>query len=188
MWKCLKLLKWELSDKYGRFMYLNWLLREIPGKCGERLRAKFIAKYFGSCGEDVTIYQGVRFRGVHKLMVGNHVHIGVGNFIQATGGVTLGDHVLLGPGVKIWSVNHKANDVDIPIFDQGYDYREVKIGNGVWLGANVFVMPGVEIPEGCVVSAGSVVGVKKYPPYSILTGNPCRVVGNRKKAAESSGK
>jgi len=180
MWKSLKLLKWNLQDKYGRLLYYNFFIRELPGSFGERVRKKILSKYFASCGENVVIYQGARFRGIHKLIVGENVHIGVDSFIQASGGVTLGNDVLLGPGVKIWSVNHLIDDLSKPIFDQGYDSKPVSIGDGVWLGANVFVMPGAEIPEGCVVSAGSIVGIKKFPPYAILAGNPCRVVGNRK--------
>ncbi|MBK6898705.1 MAG: maltose O-acetyltransferase [bacterium] len=66
--------------------------------------------------------------------------------------------------------------------DQGAEYREIVIGGDVWIGSNAFLMPGVELGDGCIVSAGSVVGAKKYPPYSILMGNPARVIGNRKKA------
>lgn len=175
----LKLMKWNLSDKYGRLLFLSFFIRELPGTFGERVRAKMLTPYFGSCGKNITIYQGVRFRGIHRLSVGNNVYIGVDNFIQASGHVVLGHDVMLGPGVKIWSVNHKTEDITIPIAEQGYDYKKVLIGNGVWVGANVFIMPGVNIPEGCIISAGSVVGVKNYPPFSILSGNPARVIGNR---------
>lgn len=181
MIQSLKLFKWNLQDRYGRLLYYNTFVRELPGTFGERIRAKVLTPYFARCGKDITIYQGVRFRGIHRLSVGDNVHIGVDNFIQATGHVSLGDDVMLGPGVKIWSVNHKTERTDIPIHQQGYDFKRVTIGNGVWIGANSFIMPGVDIPEGCVISAGSIVGLKKYPPFSILSGNPCRVVGNRKK-------
>jgi acetyltransferase-like isoleucine patch superfamily enzyme len=55
----------------------------------------------------------------------------------------------------------------------------VVIGRDVWIGANAFVMPGVQLGDGCVVAAGAVVGAKKYPPYKILAGNPARVIGTR---------
>jgi len=180
----LKLFYWDFKDEIGRFNYYNTILMHIPGNLGLALRRKIVTRYFELCGVDVHISEGVRFRGIHKLKVGDHVRLGVDNFIQAGGGVTLGNGVMLGPGVKIWSVNHKYDDLNIPIYDQGYDHEAVTIGDGVWLGANVFVLPGVTIPEGCVVSAGSVVHKKSYPPYSILVGNPCRVVGNRKRDAE----
>jgi acetyltransferase-like isoleucine patch superfamily enzyme len=177
----LKQLKWDLSSKYGRLLYYSSFIREIPGIFGEKIRENVYKKYFMECGENITIYQGVRFRGIHKLQIGNNVHIGVDNFIQASGGVSIGNNVLLGPGVKIWSVNHSSNLLDVPIFDQGYEYSSVEIADDVWLGANTFVMPGVKIPRGCIASAGCVIGKKNYPEFSLLAGNPARVIGNRNK-------
>ena len=101
-------------------------------------------------------------------------------FIQAAGGITIGNDVLFGPDVKIWSANHRFNDTDKPIRAQGYKYRKVIIGNNVWIASNVFIMPGVEIGDGCIISAGSVVRADKYPPYTILSGNPAVKTGIRK--------
>jgi acetyltransferase-like isoleucine patch superfamily enzyme len=171
---------WELKDEIGRFNHVNAILKGIPGAIGMKIRAHVIPQYFFSCGQGIIIHENVRYRSVHKLTVGNNVELGVDNFIQASGGVTLEDNVMLGPGVKIWSANHKFEDLAIPIREQGYEYEPVIIGKGTWLGANVFVMPGVTLPEGCVVSAGSVVGKKKYLPFSILAGNPCRAIASRR--------
>ena len=145
-----------------------------------------IPKFFKSTGVNVHVHEGVRFRGIHELTVGHDVEIGVDNFLQATGGITLGDNVMLGPNVKIWSVNHVFSDPNQPILQQGFVEEQVKIGEGCWLGANVFVFPGVELPKGCVVSAGSVLTKKKYPPYSIIAGYPARVIGNRKPPTEKT--
>lgn len=120
--------------------------------------------------------------GIQELSIGNHVSIGADNFIQASGKVTLADHVMLGPGVKIWSINHRTEDIDIPILKQGYDHKPVYLGEGVWAGANVIILPGVTLPRGCVVAAGSVVGVKNYPEYALIAGNPARVIGSRIKS------
>jgi acetyltransferase-like isoleucine patch superfamily enzyme len=174
-----KIFFWEIKDKTRRFDYLNAIIMQIPGLLGLELRRIIITPYFKSCGKDIHILEGVRFRGIHMIEVGDNVRIGVDIFIQGAGGVKLGNYVMLGPGVKIWSINHKYDDINIPIPDQGYNYDPVTIGTGVWIGADAFVLPGVNIPEGCVVSASSVVHKKSYPPYSILVGNPCRVVGSR---------
>jgi len=176
----LRKLRGDISTRYGRFQYLDAVLRHIPGNLGMELRRRIIPKYFAACGKDVHISEGVRFRVIENIRLGNNVRIGIDNFIQAGGGVTLEDDVMLGPGVKIWSQNHRYDDVNRPIPDQGYTYDPVYIGKGVWIGADVFVLPGVTLPEGCVVSASSVVSKKNYKPYSILAGNPCRVIGWRK--------
>ncbi|MFK5954677.1 MAG: acyltransferase [Desulfobacterium sp.] len=180
MIKTLKLLKYQFQDRYGRLLLAHWITRELPGVFGERIRRKMLGRYFKRCGENLIIHQGFRFRGIHHIIVGDNVQIGVDSFIQASGGLEMGDDVMLGPGVKIWTVNHRFENPHIPIYDQGYERKPVKIEKGVWLGANVFVLPGVTISEGCVVTAGSLVGIKRYPPYAILSGNPCRVIGTRR--------
>jgi acetyltransferase-like isoleucine patch superfamily enzyme len=180
-----KLLYWELSDKYGRFNYLSWLLRNIPCKVGNRLRCHFLGKYCASFGHNITFFPGIKIRGVPMLSIGNNVSLGEDNFLQATGGIEIGNNVALGPSVKIWSVNHKyeglgaVNDVD-------YDYKKVVIEDDVWIGANCFIMPGVTIQKGSIVSAGSIVGIKLYPPYSIIAGHPARVIGNRQASTTNS--
>lgn len=178
----LKQVYWELRKPHRRFEYLQFLLGEIPGYLGQLWRRKFYARYFAQMGQNVTIFQGVRIRNVHRMSVGNDVYLGQENSYQAGGGLIIKDRTAFGPGCKIWTVNHRFDDLEKPIMEQDYEHKPVVIGPDVWLAADVFVMPGVEIPEGCVVAAGSVVGVKKYPPYSIIAGNPARVIGNRKKA------
>lgn len=175
---------WELKDRYARFDYLLFFLRNLPGEFGFAIRQHFVTPYFERCGSNLKIHTGARFRNVHRISIGNNVEVGVDNFLQAGGGLTIGDGSLLGPGVKVWTVNHRFEDTDKPIVEQGYDRIPVVIGANVWIGANAFIMPGVELGDGCIVSAGAVVGAKKYPPYSIIAGNPGRVIGNRKKEAK----
>ncbi len=176
---------WDLNDPIGRFNYQCAFWRNFPGQAGQLMRDKFIPRFFAERGENISIHEGVRFRNIHRLKVGSNCEIGVDNFLQAGGGITLGERVMLGPGVKIWSVNHNFSDLDMPINQQGYLEEAVNIGDGCWLGANVFVFPGVSLPEGCVVSAGSVVAKKRYPAFSILAGYPARVIGNRKPKVEN---
>ncbi len=179
MFYWLRRLRWDWKDPIGRFNLLNAFWRLIPGGVGAELRARKIAPYFASCGEDLLIQEGVRFRGVHKIHIGNHVGIGVDSFLQASGGLTLEDNVLLGPSVKIWTINHRFDELDKPIKEQGYNIDPVVIGAGCWLGANVIILPGVQLPPGCIVSAGSVVGKKRYPANSLIAGFPARVIGKR---------
>jgi len=170
----------DLANKDGRFQYLNAFLGSIPGALGCKLRARAIPRYFKEAGENTFIARRVRFYGLQHLSVGDNVAFAEDDFIQAQGGVTIGDGTIFGPSAKIWSVSHKTDSLDIPIVEQGFKKEPVSIGKSCWIGANVFVMPGVTIPEGCIVSAGAVVGVKQYQPFSIIAGNPARVIGTRK--------
>ena len=178
----LKRVYWELRDRPTRFFYLQFFISDIPGYLGILWRRKLFAKYCKRVGKELIVYQGVRIRNIQELVIGDNVHIGLDVTFQAAGGITIGDRVAFGPGSKIWTSNHRIDDLSESIMAQGYDYKPVIIGNDVWIAANVFIMPGVELPEGTVVSAGSVVGAKKYPPYSIISGNPARVIGNRLKS------
>lgn len=170
---------WDLLDKQERKYYVYWLISQVPGLFGNMLRGRYLTGQFSLAGRNLQVYAGARFRSMENLIVGDNVEIGFDNFIQSLGGVTIGNNVMLAPGVKIWSVNHDFRDRDRPIREQGQTKAPVLIGNDVWISSNAFISPGVTLPDGVVVSAGSVVGVKKYPPYCIIAGNPARVIGYR---------
>jgi acetyltransferase-like isoleucine patch superfamily enzyme len=169
----------DLRKSSWSFLVLQEMLRLIPGEFGFEIRAWLLGRKFKRAGPGLRVFPGTRLFGVDHLSVGSHCWIGLDNTIQAHGGVEIGDHVLLGPGVKIWSVNHVFADPNRPIIDQGYEHKPVVIGSNVWIGANAFVMPGAHIGDGVIVSAGSVVGAKFVEPYSVIAGNPARRIGSR---------
>lgn len=173
----------DVATPSGRYDILEALVRDVPGEFGYEMRRRFLGRRFARAGEGVRIGPGVRVFGPQELSVGENCWIGLDNVIQARGGVELGNNVLLGPGVSIWSVNHVFARTDQPIIEQGYDHKKVTIGNGVWVGAHCFIMPGANIGDGVVVSAGSVVGGKDIEPYAIVAGNPARRIGSRRDRA-----
>lgn len=155
-----------------------YVLCSIPGEVGVKLRAKFLVKYFGAYGKHPYIREGFRVDNPHKLVIGNYFRCNRDLYISAGGGVEIGDYVLIGPSCKIWSINHKYDRLDIPIYKQGWDKELVIIEDGVWIAANVFIAPGVTIGKGSVIFAGAVV-VKSVRPYAIVAGNPGRIIGSR---------
>lgn len=163
----------------NRYVHWQYFLKDLPCEYGERLRRRFYTKYFGRVGKHLVIRQDVRIRNIQNIFIGDYSEIGEGVMLQGAGGIYIGDHVILGPHVKIWSANHRYDDINKPILEQWYDFKKVIIGDNVWLGANVFVMPGANIGDGVIVSAGSVVGGKAIPPYKIVAGNPARIIGTR---------
>jgi acetyltransferase-like isoleucine patch superfamily enzyme len=187
MLQILKLFYWAMKDPTDRLHLRYEFVRNLPGNYGFALRSSVLKPHFATVGDRVRVHVGARIRNVEKLALGEFVTLGVDNFIQAAGGVTIGDYSLLGPGVKVWSINHVFDDSEKLIREQGAEYKPVVIGRDVWIGSNAFIMPGTELGDGCIVAAGSVVGAKKYPPYSKLMGNPARVIGSRKKVVPESG-
>lgn len=178
----LKRLYWDFLR--NRYFHWQYFLKDLPCDYGEKLRRRFYRKYFGKVGKQLVVRQDVRIRNIQDIYIGDYSEIGEGVMLQGAGGIEIGDHVILSPHVKVWSANHNYADLDRPILEQWYDFKKVVIGNHVWLGANVFVMPGANIGDGVIVSAGSVIGAKPIPPYRIVAGNPARVIGIREGAEE----
>ncbi len=185
MYRFIRLLISEMLTKEGRFRMRFYLIRNLPGRSGFAIRKQVLSKRFGSVGENIEINEGLRINNIDKLIIGDNVILGVDNFFQAGGGIEIGDETCFGPGVSVWSQNHKFDDPEVAVYKQGYDFKKVVIGKRCWIGANVFIMPGAEFGDGCIVSAGAVVGAKKFPPYSILAGNPARFIGKREKKEET---
>jgi len=184
----MEILRALISDLRNRLVWIRWfegLVRPMPGQLGVVLRRRMIGGRFGRAGTGLVIYPGALVVGPENLHVGDNCRIGRNNLLQASGGIELGNDVLIGPDVKIWSLNHVTSRLDVPIWEQGFEFKKVVIGNGVWIGANSFVMPGARIGDHVVIAAGSVVSGKPVAPYSILAGNPARKIGSREERQRS---
>jgi acetyltransferase-like isoleucine patch superfamily enzyme len=136
-------------------------------------------------GSNVNIPDGsfIRCTGVISqlgkgLVVGNNTGLGHYTFINAQGGVEIGDDVIMGSHVSILAENHEFSSLDEPIRLQGVSRKGIVIESNVWIGANVTILDGVRIHSGSVIGAGSVV-TKSIPPNSLAVGTPCKVVKTR---------
>jgi acetyltransferase-like isoleucine patch superfamily enzyme len=116
--------------------------------------------------------RGVGFFLGDRSGLGDFFHIG------GSGGVTIGNDVIVGSFVSFHSQEHVTMRTDVSIRSQGTKEAPIRIHDGCWLGARVTILAGSEVGEGSVVAAGAVVkGV--FPPYSIVAGIPARVVRSR---------
>jgi len=113
-----------------------------------------------------------------RLKIGNNVSINHYCFIGVRGEIEIGDDVIFGPRVNIFSENHNFGNLTVPIKHQGVTKGKTKIGNDVWIGSNVSIMSGVTIGDGCVIAAGAVV-TKNMESYSIIGGVPAKVIKKR---------
>lgn len=136
-------------------------------------------------GRNVTVARGATLTctGVlAELGVGITIDdrsaVGAGSFVGGQGGVTIGRDVIIGPGVRIFSENHRTDATDRPIRMQGVTRLGVAIGDDCWIGANVVIVDGVTIGTGCVVAASAVVTASVLP-YSVVAGVPARVIDAR---------
>jgi acetyltransferase-like isoleucine patch superfamily enzyme len=109
------------------------------------------------------------------LVVGDRSSMGAGCFIGCSGMITIGNDVMLGPGVRIFSENHRFDSVSDTIKSQGVERSTVTIGDDCWIASGVTITANVTIGRGVVVGAGSVV-TKDLPDFAIAAGSPARVI------------
>ena len=111
--------------------------------------------------------------GVGDVVIGNRTRIGLGNTL--IGPVTVGDDVMFAQNVVASGLNHGYEDITLPIADQPVVTIPIIIEDEVWVGANAVITAGVTVGKHSIVAAGCVV-VKNVPPYSIVGGNPGRIL------------
>lgn len=120
-----------------------------------------------------------------KIDINDNVWVGHYSLIDGIGGVKIGEGVHVASHSVIYS--HSSQNtirylgkeyINIPAEKRiGYIFQEVVIGNYSFIGTSSVILPGTKIGKGCVVGAGSIVkGV--YPDYSIIVGNPAKIVGD----------
>lgn len=127
------------------------------------------------CGKDIDIDQGAVFSG--RVSLGDHSGIGKDSVLQGT--VVIGNHVMMGRECLIYTKNHAFDRLDIPMSQQGFqEEKPVIIGDDVWIGGRVTIMPGVHIGSHSVIGAGSVV-TKDVPEYAVVAGVPAKVIKYR---------
>lgn len=131
------------------------------------------------CRGKAYILPNVIFCYPYRIKLGYNIFVNRGVYITARGPVTIGDNVLIGPGVVINSGMHQYMDQSLLIRDQGHRVLPISIGNDVWIGANAVIMPGVTLGDGCVIGAGAVV-THSIPAYAVAVGVPARVIKERR--------
>lgn len=147
----------------------------------KRLLKKILENFFWSkgilLGNKSRIKRGIIFQK-DNLKIGDYVYIGPDCYIHAGGGVTIGDGTLIAPKVKIWSVNHKYDNLDILPYTREVLKHSVSIGKACWIGLDVKICPNITIGDGVVVAMGSVV-TKDVPDFAIIGGNPAKILKMR---------
>ena len=106
-----------------------------------------------------------------NIKIGKNVFINACCRFQDQGGIDIGDGSLIGHNTTIATLNHDFN----PLKRQNLTPSPVKIGKNVWIGSDCTILPGVEIGDGAIIGAGSVV-TKSVPKNVIAVGNPARVI------------
>ena len=141
------------------------------------LRRFILKRLCKKVGTNVNLDRNVNILDWNKISIGNNSGFGMNSRI---GSVKIGNNVMMGPDCLILTKNHDFSNIDIPMCKQGYVNDEaVSIGDDVWIGQRVIILPGVNIDSHSIIGAGSVV-TKDVDAYSIVAGNPARLIRIRK--------
>ena len=178
-------------------VWIESILSYVPGKMGSFLRSCW---YYYRLKKKSFTKVGSLSQFIHPKNVSfdSNARIGKYAFFNAEGGeiiigksfstntnvhinascggkILIGNDVLLGPNVVIRTANHNFKLKNKPINKQGHNYADIKIDNNVWIGANAVILSGVNIGEGAIIAAGSVVN-KDVASNSIVGGVPAREI------------
>ncbi len=137
-------------------------------------RSALLKKMFGKIGEGCYIEPPLRANWAGKhVFLGDSVYANFNLTLVDDGNIFIGDKVMIGPNVTIATANHPI----LPVLrERALQYnKDIHIGNNVWIGAGVIIVPGITIGDNSVIGAGSVV-TKDVPENVVAAGNPCRVL------------
>lgn len=137
------------------------------------LRRTLLRLFGAKVGQHVRLRPSVRVEQPWNLTIGDNSSIGDRSIVYCLGTVRIGRNVSLSQDVHLCAGTHDYTHSDLPLLRP-----PITIGDEVWLAADVFVGPDVEIGDGCVVGARSSV-LKSLPPWKVCVGTPARPVKNR---------
>lgn len=153
--------------------------RYIKGKLGIVLRYIFLKNVVKDIGDNVSIFENVYLLNPEKLSLGNNISIHPMCYIDALGSISIGDDVSIAHSVSILSFEHDFTVIDTPIKDQKLTLEKVTIENNVWIGAKATILYKVNVGEGSIIAANSVVN-KNVDSFTIVAGIPAKVINLRR--------
>lgn len=151
----------------------------VPGRrFGRWVRYRLCRHIFRRCGKDVHIERRAHFGSGRQLEIGDRSGLGIRCDIPSN--TVIGNDVMIGPNLCILPHNHHFERTDITMLEQGIEApRVTRIEDDVWIGRNVIMTPGRTVRRGTIIGAGCVL-TKDFEPYSIVGGNPSRLIRKRK--------
>lgn len=164
---------------YLFFRHLPSSTNKICGKFSKKTRYVVCKRIFKQCGKNVNIERGAWFGKGSNIVIGDNSGIGINCRIHNN--TIIGKDVMMGPNCFMLENTHLFDRSDIPMIEQGIKKQRdtVIIEDDVWIGRDVMIIGSRKIKTGSIVGARCVL-TKSFPEYSIVGGNPSRLIRNRK--------
>lgn len=136
-------------------------------------KSRILDRLLALKGENTVIEPNFYCDYGYNIVIGDNFYTNHNCVILDCAEVVFGNDVFIGPNCGFYTAGHP---LDYKIRNQGLEYaKPIKVGNNVWFGGNVSVMPGVTIGDNVVIGGGSVV-TKDIPSGWVAVGNPCKPV------------
>lgn len=159
---------------YGVATYLPDSYSPIFGRFSNAIRIFLCRRIFKYCGNVSTINRKVYFGTGENIEIGDFSSMGANSVIPKN--TIIGKYVMMAPEIHIVMNNHETSNVEIPMCMQGPKFSlPTSIEDDVWIGVRTIITPGHKIGTGSIIAAGSVV-TKDVLPYSIVGGNPAKII------------
>lgn len=172
----------ELEGKNISFILsgiYDHVLSRMKSRYAREIRKLLLKNKFKKIGSRSNFSFECKFIDLENIEIGRGTALANSSIFQGTGGLSIGDDCIIGFQNIILTSTHRSERTDIPVKKQGFYSAPVRIGNDVWTGCRVTVLPGVVIGDHAIVGANSVV-TKDVPPWAIVGGKPARVIRLRK--------
>lgn len=155
------------TQKVKKLLHRYNLSEETPE------RRTILEELLGAVGQDATIWPPFYCTYGRNIYLGDYVFINYMCTILDNNDVRIGNHVMIGPSVQIYTAAH---DLQAETRNQGWEVaKAIEIEENVWIGGGAILLPGVKIGSNAVVGAGAVVS-RNVPANSVVAGNPARVI------------
>ena len=168
----------RIKRSFCRRLYFSIGIRmksSVQSKFAMRARYWMASRFVEHCGKNVNFEHGAKFNP--ELAIGDNSGVGVNCVVS--GRTYIGDDVMMGPDCIMYSYSHAHDRLDIPMTEQGFEKATpIHIGNDVWIGARVIILPGVTVGNHVIIGAGAVV-TKDVPDYAIVGGSPAKIIRMR---------
>lgn len=163
---------------YGFATWLPNSYLPVLGKFSNAIRVFCVKRIFKKCGKINTINRKVNFGSGKDIEMGDYS--GIGANVDLPNDTIIGKYVMIGRQTHILRDNHRFDRTDIPINLQGYQGKSrTIIDDDCWIGMRTFMTPGRHVKEGTIVGACAVL-TKDFEPYSVVGGNPAKLIKMRK--------
>lgn len=149
----------------------QWIFLFLPGRAGHKIRGYCLRPFFKKAGKNITIKENVEIHHPWNLIMGSGSGFGRNNIIDCVGGVVVGENVRFGPNVMVATMNHSTRRDGMTTKNK--QLKKVVVGDNVWVGHGVTILPGVEIGSNVIVAAGAVVS-KNIRSGSVVAGVPAK--------------